>query len=59
MTNEWKTSDIKIHTDSQQCRTATHRFQGTLIDMDYYPTSADCRRDAVEVLKEMKELAGV
>lgn len=58
MENIYKTKDIKIHTDSQQCRTATHKYHGTLIDGEYYETSADCRRDAVEVLKEIKELAG-
>lgn len=57
MTNIYLTKDIKIHTDSQQNRTATHKYHGTLIDGDYYPTVADCRRDAVEVLKEIKELS--
>ncbi len=57
MTNVYLAKDIKIYTDSQQNRTATHKYQGTLIDMDYYETSAECRRAAVEVLKEIKELS--
>jgi uncharacterized protein YegP (UPF0339 family) len=56
MTNTYKTTDIKIHTDSAGCFSADHRFHGTLIDSEFYESRAACRRDAVEVLKEKKEL---
>ena len=55
MTNYWKTADIKISTDSAGYMTAEHRWAGLLIDCGYYESRAECRRDAVEVLKEMKE----
>lgn len=53
--NLFKTSDIRISTDSAGCMTAEHRYQGTLIDGDYFADRAACRRAAVEVLKEKKE----
>jgi|TARA_R110000772_G_scaffold83556_1_gene176734 hypothetical protein len=54
--NIWKTSDIKIHQDSVGGMTATHRHAGVLIDGNFYENNdrSECRRDAVEVLKEMK-----
>lgn len=52
--NHWKTSDIKIATDSAGYMTATHKWQGVLIDSEYYESRKLCRRDAVEVLKEAK-----
>ena len=55
MTNYWKTSDIKISTDSAGYMTATHKWAGLLIDSAYYESRAECRRDAVEILKDMKE----
>jgi len=55
MTNYWKTSDIKISTDSAGYMTAEHKWAGLLIDSGYYEDRSECRRDAVEVLKEMKE----
>ena len=53
--NYFKTSGIKISTDSVGFMTATHEHQGLLIDSGYYESRAECRRDAVEVLKEKKE----
>tara|TARA_R110000744_G_scaffold3823_1_gene14110 strand:- start:183 stop:458 length:276 start_codon:yes stop_codon:yes gene_type:complete len=55
--NIWKTSDIKISTDSVGCITAEHKYAGKLLDNCFYESRAEARRDAVEVLKEMKELA--
>jgi uncharacterized protein YegP (UPF0339 family) len=54
-TNHWKTSDIKISKDSVGCYTATHKYAGTLIDGNFYNSRAECRRDAVEELKSLKE----
>ena len=54
-TNYWKTSDIKISTDSAGFMTAVHKYAGVLIDGSDYYTRAECRRDAVEVLMEKKE----
>lgn len=54
-TNHFKTSDIKISTDSTGMMTATHKFQGTLDDGTYHASRAECRRQAVKTLKEMKE----
>ncbi len=51
----WKKSDIKIHTDSSGHFTATHKFQGMLIEDEIYDSRADCRRDAVKSLKELKK----
>jgi hypothetical protein len=56
MTNYWKTSDIKISTDSAGYITAQHKYAGTLLECCFYDSRAEARRDAVEVLKEMKEL---
>lgn len=53
--NYFKTSDIRISKDSVGCYTATHKYQGVLIDSNFYNDRNDCRRDAVSVLKEMKE----
>ena len=55
MNNDWKTSDIKISTDSVGCMTAKHQHAGILIDSSFYADRAECRRDAVKVLKEMQE----
>ncbi len=52
--NEFKTSDIQISKDSVGCYTATHKFQGVLIDGNFYNDRAECRRDAVKVLSEIK-----
>ena len=56
MANYWKTSDIKLSTDSVGCITAEHKYAGILLDGCDYESRAEARRDAVEVLKEMKEM---
>ena len=53
--NMFKTADIRIETDSQGCRNATHKHQGVLIDWTYYESRQECRREAVMVLKARKE----
>ena len=55
MKNYWKTSDIKIFTDSIGYMTAKHQYAGLLIDSSFYTDRAECRRDAVKALKEMQE----
>jgi hypothetical protein len=57
--NHWLTSDIKLHVDSVGCYDATHAYQGTLIDSDFYPSRAAARREAVKILREMKEDAEI
>ena len=52
--NYYLTKDIKISTDSSGAMTAEHKHQGVLIEHTYYASRAECRRDAVEVLKERK-----
>ena len=54
-TNRYKTSDMKIHKDSQGCYSVDHKFQGTLIDGHYFSSRTECRRAAAGALKEMKE----
>jgi len=51
----YRTSGIKISTDSVGCMTAKHTIQGLLIDSSFYASRKECRADAVEILKEMKE----
>tara|TARA_R100000541_G_scaffold3138_3_gene10338 strand:- start:91 stop:285 length:195 start_codon:yes stop_codon:yes gene_type:complete len=52
----WLTKDISISTDSVGCRTATHRYQGLLIDSSPWENSrAECRQEAVKILREMKQ----
>lgn len=53
--NYWKTSDIKIYKDSAGCFEAEHKYAGRLIDWEYFPSRADCRREAVAVLRERQE----
>lgn len=52
--NMFKTSDIRMWKDSVGCYTATHKYQGTLIDGNFYNDRNECRRDAVTVLQDMK-----
>lgn len=52
--NMWKTSDIRITTDSVGYLTAEHKWQGTLIESEFYDNRTECRRDAVEILRERK-----
>ena len=54
--NEYKTSDIRISTDSAGYMTAEHKHQGVLIDCGYYESRKECRKDAVEVLNEIKNI---
>ena len=53
--NEYLTKDIQISTDSVGHMKATHKYQGLLIDGSFYASRKDCRREAVEILKEKKE----
>jgi len=58
--NYFKTSDISITKDSGGLYTAEHKWQGVLIEYGLYDNGSDrenrkeCRRDAVEALKEIK-----
>ena len=52
--NEFKTSDIKISTDSTGAMTSEHYYQGILIESTYSASRADFRRDSVDVLKDIK-----
>jgi hypothetical protein len=61
--NVWKTSDIRVTVDSVGFYTAEHKYQGLLIDGTCYdPRNGNprtqCRREAVEVLREMKDERG-
>lgn len=53
--NRYKTSDMKISKDSQGCYSVTHKFQGTLIDGNYYSSRTECQQDAANTLKDIKE----
>lgn len=53
--NLFKTSDIKISTDSSGAMTAEHKHQGVLIESMYFEDRKECRREAVIALKEIKE----
>lgn len=55
--NEFKTSDISISKDREGFFDASHKYQGDLIVTGYYADRTECRRDAVRILKEMKQLA--
>jgi hypothetical protein len=55
--NEFKTSDISITKDREGFFNACHKYQGDLIVTGYYSDRAECRRDAVRILQEMKEQA--
>ena len=59
MENKFKTSDIKINKDSYGYFTCKHKYQGTLIDGNFYETRIEARKEAVEVLKEKKEMDGI
>jgi hypothetical protein len=52
--NFWKTSDIKISTDSTGEMSVEHKYQGTLDDGTYHVSRAECRREAVKTLREMQ-----
>lgn len=55
MENYWKTSDIRITTDSVGAFYSTHKYQGDLIECEFYPDRNSCRRASVKCLKEKKE----
>ena len=58
--NYWKTSDIKLSTDSGGCISAEHKYAGRLIDSHaFWADTAQERRNlgrraAVEALNEKK-----
>jgi hypothetical protein len=60
MTNLYKTSDIKISSDSMGAISAEHKYQGRLIDSSMFWASSQAesrkigRRAAVEELKNIK-----
>ena len=61
--NSWKTSDIKLSKDSAGYWSATHKFQGLLIDghpffefEGMHNERTLVRREAVKILKEMKDV---
>ena len=56
MRNEFKTSDIKVSRDADGCYSATHKYQGDLVVSMIYDSQMETRREAIEVLKEIKEL---
>ncbi len=51
---EWLLSDIEIYGSREESYTAKHKYQGYLIEGEYYASKADCRDDAEQVLKEKK-----
>lgn len=53
--NYWKTSDIRISKDSQGMYEASHKYQGYLLDWSYFDSRTECRREAVQQLKDRKE----
>jgi hypothetical protein len=53
----WKTSDIKVSKDREGFFDASHKFQGDLLVSAYCADRAAARREAVAILKEMKEQA--
>jgi hypothetical protein len=55
MESKFLTKHIKISTDSVGAMSAVHKYQGTLIDSDFFESRSDCRRAAVETLREIKE----
>jgi hypothetical protein len=52
--NQFKTSDIRLSKDSVGCYTATHKYHGILIDGNFYNNRNEARRDAVQVLQQIK-----
>ena len=53
--NEFKTSDIRLNKDSQDCYEASHKHQGYLYEGCYFTTRTEARRAAVEELMKVKE----
>jgi hypothetical protein len=56
--NEFLTKDLKISTDSSGAMTVEHKHQGILVDSTYFASRKECRSEAVELLKELKESKG-
>ena len=52
--NFWKTSDIKISKDCAGYYDAEHEWAGVLFEGSIFDSRAEARREAVIVLKEMK-----
>jgi len=52
-----RTSDIKITVDSGGWYDAKHKYAGTLIDGSIFNNRSECRREAVKVLLELKEVS--
>jgi hypothetical protein len=55
--NYWKTTDIRISKDSVGFYTATHKYAGVLIDGCFYNNRTECRKEAVDILKQLKSEA--
>ena len=55
--NEFLTKDIKISTDSAGYMDSEHKYQGMLNEGGVYSSRQECRKHAVEILKEMKNEA--
>ena len=58
MTNKFKTADIRLHKNSVGDYEAWHLYQGTLYEMEYFETRPEARKEAVNVLKVLKENQG-
>lgn len=54
----FKTSDIRLHKDSQGFYEASHKYAGRLFDYEYFDTRQNARRAAVDELKHAKENDG-
>ena len=52
--NTWKTSDISIWKDSIGFYYAEHKYQGLLLETEYFPDRNAARREAVVALNEKK-----
>ena len=56
----WKTSDIKISTDSAGYMSAEHKWAGVLIAPHAgFDNRSHCRREAVLILRDMRDLVGL
>jgi len=53
--NRYKTSDIRLHKDSQGYYEAKHMFQGVLYESEYFENRNEARQEAVNVLNELKD----
>ena len=55
MRNLWSASGITLTVDSEGFISADHKHQGDLIIDGEYDTKEECRRDAVNILKDKKQ----